>query len=208
MAYKYMERDHNAVFVRFSIHFTKPLSHNLEDLIAAHDKNQVIAIPITEHTSFQMLTHNQATSKDISHHKISCFHVSTLVRFIALIILTRTVDILTAKQIIAGENIIGIRFFTVIYFRTSIVPSTPFSRSKAFNKTIIGDNTIAIHKTPILKRNTIIITIKGIDMASICKNERIIFNSDTYTQLSVVGENLKFVQAFNNDPYNAVNTQA
>ncbi|MBO7505192.1 hypothetical protein J6T66_03500 [bacterium] len=86
--------------------------------------------------------------------------------------LTNTVDILTAKQIIAGEKIIPIKFETVKYFSKSIF-FTFSSHQKAFIKMMAGDKTIAIQITPILIKNTTNIAINGIHTASVCANDSI-----------------------------------
>ena len=149
------------------------------DLTAAHTKNHVIAIHITDTISLDISVATQAISILIVHHKIigSVFIFS---QFIVAIILTSTVDRLTAKHMITGENIIGIRFSI---FRKSTAFGIFFSRSKAFNKIIIGDSDIANHNTHILITNTILIAIKGIQIAIICHTDSKAFKNLTYIEL-------------------------
>ena len=156
--------DHIAVLAKDSSHVTTLLFHNSDAFTAVQIKNQLIATHITLHTNFHIFNHNQAIFNFINHHNMYESSVIIPCMFTALITLTSTVDILTAKQTIAGEKIIPIKFQTVKYFNNSKFFS--FSpHPKASIKTIAGDNIIAIQIIPILIRNTTSIAIKGIHMA-------------------------------------------
>jgi hypothetical protein len=50
--------------------------------------------------------------------------------------------------------------------------------------------------------------MSGIATATACHKEIEAFNICIYNDLSDVAQNLRFVPAFNKDPYRAVNTQA
>ena len=88
-------------------------SHNFVYHTAVQTKNRVTAIQITEIISFHKSIANHQTSNLISHHNISCFAASIPFKFNPDIISTKTVDMLIAKQIIAGAKIIGSNFLIV-----------------------------------------------------------------------------------------------
>ena len=136
-----------------------------------------MAIHIIDTIIFQISTHIHAISIVTIHHKIDGT-VSTFCQFSVVIILTKTVDKLTAKHITTGEKIIGIRFQIFRYFRNSTF-SSDLSSLKAVSKITNGERVIAIHNIHILSTNTIIIAISGIDTASICHSHKAIFSNET-----------------------------
>jgi hypothetical protein len=80
--------------------------HSLDpDSTAARTKNRVIAIQRRDTINFQIDTVNHQIFNFISHHKISDFTLSIESTFTHDNIVTKTVEILIAKQIIAGEKI-------------------------------------------------------------------------------------------------------
>ncbi|MBQ5944962.1 hypothetical protein IJL65_00725 [bacterium] len=130
------------------------------------------------HIKFHILTHAQAIFSVINHQNKDLLSATISWAFIVLKILTNTVDILTAKQIIAGEKIIPIKFFTSKY--SNILPflNTLSPKLNAFTKIIAGDNIIAIRITPILIRNTTSIAINGIATAIVWQKDNNVFNND------------------------------
>jgi hypothetical protein len=200
--------DHNVDLANSS----KPLTisesfHIADDFTAAHTKNRVIAIHITETNIFHKLIHTHAKLKFTNHHNIGLLIESIISQFSAAITLTNTVDILIAKHIIAGEKIIQIKLSTFKYFKKSTFKSSIFfSKSNTLSKTIIGDNTIATQSTQILIINTTNITINGTLIATICPNDNAVFKNFTYKPLLLVLEILRSAHAFNNEPYNAPKT--
>jgi hypothetical protein len=158
--------DHNVVVAKVLILFIKSLFHNADASIAVQIKNQLIATHITLQINFHIPTQNHAISISINHQSI--FVVSAIIfsAFTVLIILTNTVDILTAKQTIAGEIIIPTKLLIVKF--SSMLPflNTLSSSLNALNKTITGDNIIAIQITQILMKNTTNIANNGIHTAN------------------------------------------
>jgi hypothetical protein len=157
--------DHIADLANFSNHLT--FSHNADAFTADQIKNQLIATHITLHINFHKLTHADAIFSSINHQNKVVVLAIIPSEFTVLIILTKTVDILTAKQIIAGEKIIPIKFETVKYFNTSLALLIFSSQPNALTNIIAGDNTIAIRITQILIRNTTNIATNGIPTATV-----------------------------------------
>ena len=125
-------------------------SHIFVVSIAAHTINQVIATHNTETISFINGKLNQPMFNFISHHKISLPPVAISSLLNHIIIVTNTDDILIAKQIIAGEKIIGIRFFNLRYSNNFHLNTFFQISSNASAKTINGAKTIANQITQIL----------------------------------------------------------
>jgi len=158
--------DHKEVLANFFTLVIIPLFHNLEDCTAIHTKNQDIATHATQtislanhtlyHVKFILISHN---TSNLSVNKVSS-------KFILSIILTSTVDILTAKHITTGEKMIQIRDFKFKYHK--IPHSFPLSSKnpKTDNNTIIGDNTIAIQIIATLIIRTKTAAAKGIAIAT------------------------------------------
>jgi hypothetical protein len=142
-----------------------PDSHSFDIPIAAQTKNRVTAIHSTEIINFHKLIVSHHISILINHHSTSCFAVSILSKFSPEIIITRTVEILIAKQIIAGAKIIGSKLSTFKYLKTQFFIKSLSSILNAFNSIIIGDNAIAIHKIHTLIINNIATAINGIPIA-------------------------------------------
>jgi hypothetical protein len=84
--------------------------------------------------------------------------------------LTRTVDILIAKHITTGENIIQIRDFRLKYSEMKFLFPFSSKKSKADSKTIIGDKTIAIHIIATLISRAKRAAASGIAIANTCPN--------------------------------------
>ena len=152
-------------------------------------------------TNFHKLIGNHHTSILINHHNISLQPIA--LKFNLDIIETKTVDILIAKQIIAGEKIIGIRFFSTRYFNGQSFPIFS-SKPKTLNKIIIGDKAIAIHNIHILIINNTETAINGIHIAITCHNDIATANNEEKVQL--FDGTIQF-HIFNNEEYNAVKIQ-
>ena len=178
-------------------------SQILDDSIAARTINQVIATPNTEITSFISGKLNHHIFKVINHHKISLPLVAISLALIPDIIVIKTVDTLIAKQIIAGENIIGIKYSNLKYSKKSHLNTFSQISLNAEAKTIKGDKTTANRNTQILIINTIETTISGIQIARTYQNDRAVFNKDANHHAS--GGIIHF-HRFIKDEYNAVNT--
>ena len=147
-------------------------------------KNQLIATHITLHINFHKSTRSQPRFSSINHHNTDVFSVIICSAVTVFIILTSTVDILTAKQITAGENIIQIRFSIVRYFNTLLFLHNLFNilslpTLKTDNKIIAGDKIIAIQIIPILITNTNNIAINGIPTANVWQKDNILLSNDT-----------------------------
>lgn len=171
------------------------------DSTAAHTKNRVIAIQRRETINFQIDTVNHEISSFINHHKISDFTLSIASTFTHDNIVTKTVEILIAKQIIAGEKITFISSATWKHSNKSPL-KTLLSRSNAFSKTINGDIAIAIHRIHILIINTTATTINGIHIANICHTDNAVFNTVAYSPASGGMIHIEFTK----EVYNAENT--
>jgi hypothetical protein len=178
-----------------------PDSHNFDIPIAARTKNRVAAIHNTETINFHKLIVNHHTSILINHHNISCFAVSMLSKFSPEIIVTKTVEILIAKQIIAGAKIIGSKFSTFKYLKTQFFIKSLSSILKAFNNIIIGDNAIAIHKIHILIINNIATAINGIHIAKTWHTDKATLNNEVKIHHH---EGITHLHEFNKDEYKAV----
>jgi hypothetical protein len=172
--------------------------------IAARTINQVIATQNTEITSLASGRLNHHISNWINHHKILVSSVAIGSRLKFAIIVTKTVDILTAKQIIAGEKIIGIKFFTLKYSKKSHLNILSHISLNAEARTIKGDKIIAIQSTQILIINTIETTINGIHIAKTYQNDMAVFNKSAkiHVSLSVIIHFHWFIK----DVYSAVHT--
>ncbi|MBR7036724.1 hypothetical protein IKI14_02390 [bacterium] len=123
-----------------------------------------------------------------------------------LIIVTKTVDKLIAKQITAGENIIQIKVVNLKYFRAFIFSNInfPISSSKAVNIAMNGDMTIAVQRIHILIIKIIPTTISGIPMAIKCHSSSTIANRFKNQESHVLP--IIFLPDVIKDEYNCVNT--
>jgi hypothetical protein len=102
--------DHIALLAKSCNQVTILLFHNSDAFMADQIKNQLIATHIILHIKFHIPNHIHSIFSSINHHNIEVLCVRTSLAFTVVIILTSTVDILTAKQIIAGEKIIPTKF--------------------------------------------------------------------------------------------------
>jgi hypothetical protein len=176
--------------------------HNLDDSTAAHTKNRVTATQSMAIIIFPIGINVPAISSLTNHHKISSSEVHIGIPLRLFIMLTKTADKLIAKQIIAGEKIIGIKFSKLKYSRDLTEFLASFIRPKAVKKTIKGDNAIATQRTQILIMNTIIVTNRGIDIAIICPRLKAAHNKsqNIHVFFGIIPT------VFINDEYNAVKT--
>jgi hypothetical protein len=177
----------------------------LDASTAARTINQVIATPnadITRDANEVPIPHKFIS---INHHNIVLPSEAILSSFIFVITVTKTVDMLTAKHISAGENIIGIKFSNLKYSKNF----HPFTLSQislnAEIKTINGDRIIAIRNIQILIINTTATTIKGIQIATRYQKVKKVFNSFTKVQ-PVFPEGKILSHECIKDEYNVVNT--
>ena len=113
-------------------------------------------------------TLNHPKSICIIHITSKLFLNTSSLKFILSISLTKTVDILIAKHITTGENMIDINDSRLKYPQISLLFHFPSKKPKADSKTIIGDKTIAIQIIATLIRSTKRATAKGIAIASAC----------------------------------------
>ena len=111
--------------------------------------------------------------------------------------------LLIAKQIIAGEKIIGIRFFNLRYSNNFHLNTFFQISSNASAKTINGAKTIANQITQILIIKTIATTISGIQIAKTYQRDIATFNKDAKVHAS---DDIIHFHEFSKDEYKAVNT--
>jgi hypothetical protein len=124
-------------------------------------------------------------------------------KFNSEITVTKTADILIAKQTIAGEKIIGIKFFRLKYSKNFHLNTFSQSSLNADNNTINGDKTTAIQRIPILIINTRATAINGIPIAKTCQNDKAALNNAGNVHAS---GGMIPLHEFNKEEYNAVNT--
>ena len=196
--------DHNALVAKFLTPWTIPDFHNFELSTAAHTRNQVTAIQRTEIINFQNHIDNPQISNSTNQPKISFFAIAILLKFNPEIIVTKTVDILIAKQTIAGDKIIGIKFFKLKYSKNFDHLNTfSQSSSNAENNTIKGDNTTATQSIQILIINIKATAINGIPIAKTCQNDKTALNNAENVHAS---GGITHLHEFNKEEYSAVNT--
>ena len=174
--------DHNEFFANFFSESTKPDFPIFDVSIAAHTKNQVIAIHSIETIIFHNDTPKPQRLNWTVHHNISVvvsfFIISS--KLSERMVVIKTVDKLIAKQMIAGEKIIGIR---LLIWKFDKKPFQFFSNTlsqislKAEANAIKGDIAIATQRIHTLRINTIATIISGILIANRYHRDSPTFNN-------------------------------